>query len=499
MKSFLLFLIGVFTLVNFAEAQNVYVVEPDQGVLTNALPNAVAANGDGIYELRRGGEYFLEGSFIINNTITIRAEEGTGPRPKIIPVSDALGALPSDMIRMNNSVTFQNVYVTGRDIVTGINQPRIFRMDGPNMVLRFEGCFVEMVYNFCIRNDNTGNRLYIDNSTFRNLALTSDPANGRLMDTRGNAMKLISMTNSTIYNNTGNHIRFNDAITDSVVIKDNTFYNIGYQLRFNYAMSVVIQNNIFANNGWKATYGETAEPGAFFELYEFVESDVYKNADVRMTITNNNIFTSPEIKQLYTKYPLSHERLLTDSLFDAYIEKGQITFQNNIEEVLTFQNPSPLPMAYIDKYFEMNGTGMAEYASLPFYVDEDGNPDTMDPGANEYSFTYPISTASATASTTGGPIGAPRWYPESSNVDNVSFGDVKIYPNPVKDILKINLGEEAVQNTEIIIYNVLGSVVYRKQLEQGETSIDLKGLSSGIYTYKIFNGNKNKSGKLIKK
>lgn len=411
MKTFLrlvVICVLVFMAATSIKAQNVYVVEPDQGVLTNALPDAVKANGDGIYELKRGGEYFLEGSFIVDNEITIRAQAGEGPRPKIIPVSDALGALPSDMIRMNKSVTFQDVYVTGRDIVTGKNQARIFRMDGADVTLKFENCFVEHVYNFCIRNDNTGNSLYMNSSTFRNLALTSDPANGRLMDTRGNAMKVISMTNNVIYNNTGNLIRFDDAITEKVVMNDNTFFNVGYHMRFNYAMDVTIQNNIFANNGWKASYGETATSGGFFELREFVETDVYKNENVKMTITNNNIYTSPEIKALYTKYPLSHERTLMDSTFNAYIEKGQIVFQNNIEEVLTFENPSPLPMDYIDKFFEMNGTGMAQHASIPFYVDEDGNPDTMDPGASEYSFKYLETAQSAKASTTGGPIGAPR-------------------------------------------------------------------------------------------
>lgn len=501
MKTFLrFFTLGVFACISmsFAISQTVFVVEPDQGISTNALVDAVTANGDGIYELKRGGEYFIEGRFTVENEITIRAEEGTGARPKIIAISDELGELPSDLFRFNKSVTIQNVYVTGRDIVTGKNVQRIFRMNGADIVFKIENSLVEHVYNFCIRNDNTGNRLYIDNSSFRNLSLTSDPANGRLMDTRGNALKVISFTNSSIYNITGNLIRFDDAITEKVVITDNTFYNVGYHMRINYAMDVTIQNNIFANVGWKATYGETATPGGFFELREFIESDTYKHADVKMKVTNNNIYTSPEVKALFTKYPLSYERTLTDSTFNAYIEKGQIEFTNNIEEVLTFEKPSPLPIIYIDKFFEMNGTGMAEHADLPFNVDEDNNPDTMDPGANEYSFRYQLATTSASASTTGGPIGAPRWYPIGTGITQQGIDNLKLYPGLVKDVLNLNLGEDIIRSAEITIYNVLGSTVYTNSLTSAETQINLSQLKSGIYTYTIQLDSKQQSGKFIK-
>lgn len=501
MKTFLrFFMLGVFAFVsiNFAQAQTVFVVEPDEGVSTNALVDAVTANGDGIYELKRGGEYFIEGRFTVDNEITIRAQEGNGPRPRIIAISDEQGALPADLFQFNKSVTFQNIYVTGRDIITGKHVQRIFRINGPDMFLKIENCFIENVYNFCIRNQVKGNRLLVDNTTFRNLSLTSDPANGRLIDTRGNAMKEISFNNSSIYNITGNIIRFADAITEKVVITNSTFYNAGYHMRFNYAMDVTIQNNIFANVGWKATYGETAAPGGFFELREFVETDDYKLANVRMKITNNNIYTDASIKDLYTKYPLSKERTLMDSTFNAYVEKGQIVFENNIEEVLTFENPSPLPMTYIDKFFEMNGTGMADHADIPFNVDEDNNPDTMDPGDKEYSFRYDINTVSATASTTGGPIGAPRWYPIGTGICKQGIDNLKVYPTLVKDRLTLNLGEEIIRNAEITIYNVLGSSVYSNKLITSETQLNLSELKSGVYTYTIQLDNKQQSGKFIK-
>ena len=74
---------------------------------------------------------------------------------------------------------------------------------------------------------------------------------------------------------------------------------------------------------------------------------------------------------------------------------------------MTFDGAPQLPMTYIDKFFEVLNTGMSPWADLPFYVDENG----ADGFTNNETFTfrYPSSSLSATASTTNGPLGAPMW------------------------------------------------------------------------------------------
>lgn len=387
--------------------QKVVRVEPDDGVTrVNSLPKAIKENGDAIYELERGGVYYLEGKNVISNHVTIRATYGSGALPTIQPVSDAQGALNSDMLRFEGNVTFKNVYFNGKDAASNNIMQRLFRLDKKNLRLRFEGCFVENCRNFCIRTDNSGSKVYIDNSTFRNFALTSDPANGRLFDSRGNAPDTLSIINSTIYNLTGHLIRFDGAVANYVELKNNTIYNVGYHFRIDYAMKAYIENNIFANVGWKASY-KADSPGAFWELRELADGGAYHPMDIRICIRNNNVYTDPKIKALYVKYPGNIERVPLNSVAQAMIADGRLVYENNISEVLTFDGASPLPMTYIEKFFEVLNTGMSPWADLPFYVDENG----MDGFTNGETFTfrYSPSSTSATASTTQGPLGAPVW------------------------------------------------------------------------------------------
>ena len=382
-------------------------VEPDDGVTrVNSLPKAIKENGDAIYELERGGVYYLEGKNVITHNVTIRATYGSEPLPTIQPVSDAQGALNSDMLRFEGNVTFENIYFNGKDAASNNIMQRLFRLDKKNLRLRFDGCFVENCRNFCIRTDNSGSKVYIENSTFRNFALTSDSANGRLFDSRGNAPDTISITNSTIYNLTGHLIRFDGSVANYVEFKNNTVYNVGYHFRIDYAMKAYIENNIFANVGWKASY-KADSSGAFWDLKELEKSDTYNPNDICIYIRNNNVYTDQAIKALYTKYPGNIERVPLNAVAQTMLADGRLVYENNISEVLAFDGAPQLPMAYIDKFFEVLNTGMSPWADLPFYVDENG----MDGFTNGETFTfrYSSSSASATASTTNGPLGASAW------------------------------------------------------------------------------------------
>ena len=387
--------------------QEIIHVEPDDGVTRiNSLSQAIAEYGDAIYELERDGVYYLEGKNVFSSNVVIRASQGTGALPTIQPISDEQGSLNSDMLRFEGDATFENIYFNGKDAASNNVMQRLFRLDKKDIRLRFEGCFVENCRNFCIRTDNTNTKIYINNSTFRNLALTSDPANGRLIDTRGNPQDTISIVNSTLYNMTGHLVRFNGAVTNYFEFKQNTVYNDGYHMRLDYAMTAVIENNIFANVGWKAGY-DAASPGAFWDLRTLSSGGDQNPEDMRIYIRNNNVYTDAAIKELYTKYPGNIERVELGNTGLQMIEDGILVYENNISEVLTFDNPSPLPMLYIDKFFEVLNAGMSNYADLPFYVDENG----IDGFTNgeTYTFNYPSSAISATASTTGGRLGASMW------------------------------------------------------------------------------------------
>ena len=77
--------------------------------------------------------------------------------------------------------------------------------------------------------------------------------------------------------------------------------------------------------------------------------------------------------------------------------------------------------------------------------------------------------------------------------DNV-LENVSIYPNPTSDILKINTLEGA----NIEIFNVLGRLVKSEKNVNAQHTMDVSGLSKGVYLVKLTSDNKSVTKKVIK-
>ncbi|WP_282080350.1 family 16 glycosylhydrolase [Aquimarina algiphila] len=73
---------------------------------------------------------------------------------------------------------------------------------------------------------------------------------------------------------------------------------------------------------------------------------------------------------------------------------------------------------------------------------------------------------------------------------------VYMYPNPAKDVLKINFGEVR-GALEILVIDMLGKVVIRKSSANKTVTLDTSSLSKGLHILKIENGDGVYTGKLI--
>lgn len=80
---------------------------------------------------------------------------------------------------------------------------------------------------------------------------------------------------------------------------------------------------------------------------------------------------------------------------------------------------------------------------------------------------------------------------------NDSKNDIlKIYPNPVKDVVRFSVGEKI---SAVQIYDAQGKVLISKEVNnKKETSVDLSGIPSGIYFAKITANGSAKIMKVIK-
>lgn len=84
----------------------------------------------------------------------------------------------------------------------------------------------------------------------------------------------------------------------------------------------------------------------------------------------------------------------------------------------------------------------------------------------------------------------------SLNTDNFELSDISISPNPFNDFVTFNY-----KNTTgtLDIFTILGQKMNSYKLENGQNTINLNALSSGVYFFKFSSENKSKSFKLVKK
>lgn len=85
---------------------------------------------------------------------------------------------------------------------------------------------------------------------------------------------------------------------------------------------------------------------------------------------------------------------------------------------------------------------------------------------------------------------------QSLSVNDFDLLNLKVYPNPVKDILNI-ISEQEI--SEIEIFNLLGQQIMIKKINTNIKSIDLSMLLQGNYILKIRSGSNEKILKVIKK
>ena len=70
---------------------------------------------------------------------------------------------------------------------------------------------------------------------------------------------------------------------------------------------------------------------------------------------------------------------------------------------------------------------------------------------------------------------------EVVSIDEYPNADIKIYPNPAKDNIKI----EAEQITSLSIINMTGQVVLKQDVCSDEVTLDLSTFESGMYLLRV--------------
>ncbi|MFH0865290.1 MAG: DUF3089 domain-containing protein, partial [Bacteroidota bacterium] len=82
--------------------------------------------------------------------------------------------------------------------------------------------------------------------------------------------------------------------------------------------------------------------------------------------------------------------------------------------------------------------------------------------------------------------------------ENTAGDDVQIFPNPVSDLITINLSPDFCKKDAIIeIFSADGQLIKKQEFPQSETLINVSGLSQGIYILKIISGKSVFANKIV--
>jgi hypothetical protein len=84
----------------------------------------------------------------------------------------------------------------------------------------------------------------------------------------------------------------------------------------------------------------------------------------------------------------------------------------------------------------------------------------------------------------------------------VQLTGIKVYPNPVTDLMQFEFSDALNEDVFIRVTDVLGRIVYEQSVNNISANsimkMDMSGFSSGMYNYTIHSGNKIKTGKISK-
>ena len=488
---------------SLAMAQDsVMIVEPGPvGTLNVAIVGDTTETGeridsDRIYMLRRGVPYVLSAQLEYEDYhLRIQAEKGDGNRPLIISDTGDEGLDQYFRTRGNASLTLDGLHFSGEDIL-GQFVNRCVRINSDSSTIRINDCLIENAGQAGIRVQGDNSRIYVTNSIFRNMGRPSNPDNGRMIDNRGNPIDTLWIENSLMYNVTSRYYRNGSgASVDWARINQNTFGGSGQQgFTFGDVKTLEFTNNIVSNTvflGELASQQDTLEDANYV-----VEIDTFDDTK-SILISHNNFHLNQNLIDTLPPNNAKGDSLVSMDQFlfgpsvQVAVDAGE-TGETNIDEEVSFINPSPDPIQFILAVAQDTSSGSEVPDALPWdfsNLDPDADYSAIGMGGiNRYSdhhdYSYPEGAASFTAGTEGQALGWGQSVTTSTD-DFFVEKNILYYPNPVKGELFIqNLDSENLER--IIISDLTGKLIQDiRAINSATHRIQLGQLTKGIYLLSI--------------
>ena len=482
-----------------AFAKRTVEVSPDSlgalnfAIIGDTLEAGGRIDSNTVYILRRNAVYKTVGE--IRNpgfNLTIRAEEGNGARPIIQPAVVTGGISVRPFTALGN-LTLEGLYITSiDDLGTYIN--RIIRAQADSLRIILRDCWFDGTGQSVLRFDNVGGKAYMENCIASHIGRTFVPNNGRIVDFRTNGDSLI-VRNNTIFNVTQRLMRVTSGrAVRYAEFSNNTIVNVAQLLTdFEECFEAKFVDNLVVNGVFEGT----ARGGEQVDLVLLTRENAsllnVNENDQSIEITNNWFYTTPDVEEVWadslTAVPFYDSNLVTISGIDSLsLIAPPFTFTGTVR----FKNPPPLPQNVVvgmifDQLFADNlDNGSApnwNFTSSPFFRVIDAS--LPFPWELPFDFSYSPTDGPATASTTGGQLGDPRWELEDFSIvtglEELSERQpMVLFPNPTRDIFKVVMRENRILR-RLEVMDARGIAIYTRLGKDFDPVVDISSFKSGIY------------------
>lgn len=491
--------------------------EPDS-LYNNVLFDVIEAdttarkeNPNVIFELTPGHKY-PQGKIIRNYDyhLHIRAGEGEGLQPEMIPGKRTNGSYGADYVQAHNDLTLQNITFNGyRPDGSYLN--RMIEARGNSMRYVIEGCIFDgdRGAGIVVRADSM--KVYVRDVIVGNTGhRVSVGGNGRILDMRPEALWLdtLVIVNSTVNNASDRIIRNMGTEVGYLEIDHLTSLNtVGYHggIQLGYVHTAKVTNSLFANTiSIGHVDGRTNEQTQPEKHFAVITLDSVFDGQV-IEVRNNNIYWDQEIIDVWAKYDsVSSPWPVTPTIEAALGDAADQAFFT--EPVVMTKTCGPIS-AYVDAYFADPAA-----SSLPenWCVGGEGGY-FLDESDLSYANTY----QSYSAADKGYPVGNLNYFPSlkaqwetGAEVGINSYtretdSKLKNYPNPFSEITTISYELEGSAFVKLEIFDITGRKVSTRVNEQQaagnhEVQFNAKELPGGMYFYRLDNGTGIQVSNMIK-
>jgi len=527
------------------------------------LNAAHAAGGYDVYRLARDGQYLVNATIIDSSAGGLRVvgSAGTGDLPIIQPAPAADGSLPSVFFKTTGTTVLKDLAFNGNGPGKIGRVGSMFEGNGADQRVVVDGCVVEGFSGRgwgggeMLASTSSGMRYHITNSIFRGINSGDLFTGGVLRGAAGGGMSYDTLVvqNST-YIGSSSYLWVGPNPSGYALIDHNTVANILANPFFTPGMAnTTITNNIFYNTqiygqnvaenegGW---FGEDSARVASGNYHGTISFDTlstawndsgFTEANRNITVSNNVYFDDATVVAHRTRAVTvtvanaagDGDSTYTDQRLDVPWMNAEVTamFANNAQ--LTAENNHNLDPGFIHTY-HINRVRDEMVAHAADYQEDRSTTGTVywlsdaDGGGNNAdaydNMTLPIvedmsysNATVATASSTGGPVGDPRW--GAAAIDDPSDilpEDITLrqnYPNPFNPSTEIVYSLTNESHVTLTVYNMVGqkvNVLENKVNTAGVHTVQWNGtdlfgrdVASGIYLYTLESGEITMTKKMI--